>query len=128
MVTLAYSTIVTFSGLGVCDGSVQPNRTVRIENSILVASAAFDALDNPTMGNCSFTSTLLSRQSSAPTGTFVADPLFVDPSGGNYRLQDLSPAIDAGNPATVPISPDLDGIVRPQGGAPDLGAHEFQRP
>jgi predicted outer membrane repeat protein len=43
-----------------------------------------------------------------------ADPLFVDATGGNLRLQLISPAIDAGNNAAVPITvtTDLDGNPR----------------
>jgi hypothetical protein len=48
-----------------------------------------------------------------PTGTkgnISADPLFVDPSTGDYRLQGGSPCIDAGNNANVPAdAADLNG-------------------
>ncbi len=67
-----------------------------------------------------------------------ADPLFVDPSGGDYRLSTGSPAIDAGYNDLVPAwaTTDLDGNQRfvddpatPDtgiGNPPvDLGAYEF---
>ncbi len=54
-------------------------------------------------------------------GNIEADPLFVDPTNGDYRLQDNSPCIDAGNP-----SPDFnDGFFPPGLGAVhnDMGAY-----
>ncbi len=49
--------------------------------------------------------------------------LFVDPVNNDYHLKSGSPAINAG--ITVPeVTDDLEGIVRPQGSAYDLGAYE----
>jgi len=73
------------------------------------------------------------------TGNLVADPRFLAPSLGNYRLRPDSPAIDAGvNSATgrgnnwylqtIDITApdtDLDGHSRPVGAAVDMGAYEF---
>ncbi|MEM9874953.1 MAG: choice-of-anchor Q domain-containing protein [Myxococcota bacterium] len=62
------------------------------------------------------------------------DPMFQAPLlvigmpqvGGDYRLQTGSPAIDAGN-GTLNTTPlDLDGNMRVQGQAIDLGAYEAQ--
>jgi len=87
------------------------------------------------------------------TGNIDADPVFVDPDNGDYRLQAGSPCIDAGNNWGVPqdtedldgdgdtreLTPwDLDGNPRfnadpadfdPGCGVPvvvDIGAYEFQ--
>ena len=49
------------------------------------------------------------------TGNIAADPLFVDPSNGDYRLQSTSPCIDAGDPAS-PL--DLDGTRADMGALP----------
>jgi hypothetical protein len=49
------------------------------------------------------------------------DPMFVDPSSGNYQLKAGSPAIDMG----TMLSPYTNGYV---GSAPDLGAFEYGAP
>lgn len=51
-----------------------------------------------------------------------ADPKFVNP-GSDFRLQDVSPAVDAGT--NVGIMMDLDGNPRPQGTGYDIGAYEY---
>lgn len=60
------------------------------------------------------------------------DPLFVDPTGGDYHIQPGSPAIDAGgNPQTElinqPINTDVDGDARPNAlsNGFDIGADEL---
>jgi hypothetical protein len=64
-------------------------------------------------------------QGGAPGSTNLdADPRFVDPSVGDYRLLPDSPSIDAGV-AEGEASDDLDGQARPQGRTVDLGAYEF---
>jgi hypothetical protein len=54
---------------------------------------------------------------------FDRDPLFVDPSTGNFTLRTGSPGIDAGDRSVAPPT-DIFGVPRPQGGAVDLGAYE----
>lgn len=54
---------------------------------------------------------------------FVAEPQFIDPANGDFRLKPGSPGIDAG--ATIEeIKTDLLGTPRPQGKAFDIGAYE----
>ncbi len=73
-------------------------------------------------------------------GNIDADPRFVDPANGDYRLGDGSPCIDGGNNSLVPPESefDLDGLPRfvndpgmpdmGEGSAPivDMGCYEFQ--
>jgi fibronectin-binding autotransporter adhesin len=56
------------------------------------------------------------------TNNYVGAPAFVDPNSGNYHIGPTSTAIDKGINAGV--TSDIDGEIRPQGSAPDLGADE----
>jgi hypothetical protein len=56
-----------------------------------------------------------------------ANPLFIDPIGGNFRLEETSPARNAGDiiiSESIPL--DLDGNNRILDGKPDLGAYEWK--
>ena len=52
------------------------------------------------------------------------DPMFVNPAGADFHLQENSPAIDQGSPADAP-SDDFEGHARPYGAGYDIGADEF---
>ncbi|UCF04982.1 MAG: choice-of-anchor D domain-containing protein, partial [bacterium] len=58
-------------------------------------------------------------------GNIDADPLFVDVAGGNLRLLDGSPAVDAGDNSApnLPVT-DIAGQPRIQNGTVDMGAYE----
>ncbi|MEZ4984365.1 MAG: choice-of-anchor Q domain-containing protein [Saprospiraceae bacterium] len=64
-------------------------------------------------------------------GNLNVDPLFVDDANGDFRLQDCSPAIDAGTNTNAPAI-DLDANPRPVNATElatatvDMGAYEFQ--
>lgn len=60
----------------------------------------------------------------AGTGDISADPLLVDVTVGDFRLQAGSPCIDAGTESGAPTT-DIAGVPRPQGDGFDIGAHEF---
>ncbi len=55
-------------------------------------------------------------------GNIAADPVFVAPNAGNFRLRVGSPALD--QCAQVPTPHDLDQRPRPQAFAADMGAYE----
>jgi parallel beta-helix repeat protein len=67
-------------------------------------------------------------------GNIDADPLFLNPLRGNYRLLPTSPCIDTGDNAAVPtgVLTDLDGKPRVVDGngdgnaVVDMGAYEYQ--
>ncbi len=56
----------------------------------------------------------------------LLSPGFVDPLGGNYRLQTSSPLRDAGHATFAGGQPDLDGLPRVNGSSVDIGAYENQ--
>jgi hypothetical protein len=59
---------------------------------------------------------------------WIGDPLFVDSTNGNLRLQSNAPCINAGNNAYVATITDLDGNPRIVRGSVDIGAYEYQGP
>jgi hypothetical protein len=61
------------------------------------------------------------------TNAVVGAPIFVDAVGGDYHQRHDSPLIDAGDPAPLAPTEDLDGLPRPVGRV-DLGAFEHQTP
>ncbi len=66
--------------------------------------------------------------STAYSGTGIGpgpNSIAVDPvySGGGFELDPSSPCIDAAT--TSNITEDIDGTVRPQGTAPDMGCYEY---
>ncbi len=58
--------------------------------------------------------------SSMPAGS----EMFIDEAHNDFHLDPTSPVIDAGD-TNATVTDDLDGAVRPQGDAPDMGAYEF---
>ncbi len=58
---------------------------------------------------------------------FVAEPQFVDPEHGDYRLKPGSPGIDAGVTIEA-VGADLRGVERPQGNGYDVGCYETEQP
>ena len=123
------------------------NSSAEVRNSIL-----WDNTPNQVSGSAS--AIFSNVQGGWPgVGNIDADPLFVDPDGGDYRLSSGSPSIDAGHNWGVPIDEndydedsvlcelfpvDLDGNPRfnadeadfdPGCGVPvvvDMGAYEYQ--
>jgi parallel beta-helix repeat protein len=58
------------------------------------------------------------------SNNLTTDPKFVNPAGSDFRLQSLSPAINAGA-VLLEVSTDFDGRFRPQGVTYDIGAFEY---
>lgn len=60
-----------------------------------------------------------------PGMIFSADPLFFNPSGGDFHLMPCSPGIDAGNNNAIAMpATDLSGEPRIQNKAADIGPYE----
>jgi len=62
-------------------------------------------------------------------GNLATNPVFVEPTRGDYHLCPSSPCIDAGDPKYNPKSDetDRDGRARRRGSAVDMGAYEGSR-
>jgi hypothetical protein len=60
-------------------------------------------------------------------GNVTVDPLFVNPSGGDFHLRFDSPVIDAGTPEGAPDH-DFEGDLRPQYQGYDMGADQTVAP
>lgn len=129
-VTLASSIVASNAGTGV--GGPDPGAKGRItaggSGHLLVDIDHSDLFDNqeeyaPWIGDRTGTS-----------GNISADPGFLaGPPGGDYRLVDGSPCVDAGNNAVAPLPiTDLDGKARLRDGnfdgtaIVDMGAYELQ--
>jgi PKD repeat protein len=61
-------------------------------------------------------------------GNIDADPMFVEPANGDFRLRPDSPCINAGLNDYASSPADLDGLPRIVSGTVDIGAYEFQGP
>jgi hypothetical protein len=61
------------------------------------------------------------------TGNITSDPMFVDPSNGDYHLRPDSPCIDVGTPYYLfaEYLADIDGQCRLVGGSVDMGSDEY---
>jgi hypothetical protein len=105
-----------------------PHRHVAITNSIIYGNnVGFSSI----IGRYVVTYSLMERYKVAmevlEPGNIDGntDPLFVNPSGGDYRLKSGSPAINAGNNKAVPPNhTDIAGHLRIQGGRVNMGAYE----
>jgi hypothetical protein len=113
----------------------------QIRNSVIwgnTASTAPGIVDAMGTGVIAYS---IVQDSSYPTsagadGNMKTDPQFMQlvqassgspTTGGNYRLQSGSPAINAGDPAYTPTGAaalDPDGTARIKGGRVDMGAYE----
>jgi hypothetical protein len=110
------NTVPNGSGRFLCISGATTASTLIVRNNIFPAGSVFSG---------AFTHTNNLYRTSPGTlgpGEKVGDPLFVNPGAGDYHLQPMSPAIDAG--ADLGYTEDFDGDVVPQGTAPDMGAFE----
>ncbi len=108
-------------------GAGSPGLSMLLQNNIVYAVGGEDYIA-PSSSTALITGTnnLWFGAGSAPTfltGSVNADPLFVSSASRDFRLQTASPAIDAG--VNTSLSQDYGGVLRPQGLAYDIGAHEF---
>jgi hypothetical protein len=113
-------------------GVEESSGTITFRNSI-VGSNNSDGNSKNVVGSYNVSYSLLQGGGSTDVGVITDDPLFVAPdvagpgtpsTGGNYRLQLLSAAVDAGSNSLNSAATDLDGNPRAHGCAVDMGAYE----
>ena len=112
------------SASGTQGGAVENDATATLTDDILWGNTALYAgeIGIATTGNPVTTANYSDIQGGlSGTGNIHQDPLFVNPSGGDYHLKVGSPCLGAGTPITG-ITTDLDGKTR--GNPPSIGAYE----
>jgi hypothetical protein len=101
--------------------------TLEIRNNVFVAGSEPNVVDGSVELPAGAWTNLWSGDAPAWDGAAISgEPGFVDAAGLDFHLAQGSPAVDAGDPSALEVAPaDMDGVVRPQGAAPDLGAFEY---
>ena len=117
---------IRFTTIADTDVTVSVPHIVCAQSPVAVSASIIWAPRQPTIinGNCVFSEQNIvgpTVSGSPAINVSNADPLFVDITNSNFRLQSTSPAIDKVDtgPAT-----DIDGNPRPRGVKFDLGAYE----
>ena len=125
----ATSLIINNTFYGCRTGIGQNAGTPLVKNNIVVNSTLRGMAALPNTANCNlvYSNVAAYFAGSVPGANDVnLDPIFVDPSNGNFHLQKSSPAINAGaNLSSSGVATDILGIARPQGSAYDIGAYEY---
>lgn len=76
-------------------------------------------------GNLKYTLAEVQSNLGYDINSMFGDPKFIDMNGGNYSLLLGSSAIDGGFNLGNPYDQAIDGTLRPQGSAYDIGAYEI---
>lgn len=115
-----------------------PDASVTVLNSAFAGSTGSDCMIwNNGAGGCISDNTVAGVNAcsaewspcSAANGNTVCTPDFVDPAGGDFRLQATSTCMDQGTEPTSyydgpDVYLDIDGVTRPQGSGWDIGINE----
>jgi hypothetical protein len=109
------------------NGPVPFNAT--FENNIVFASGPPAGIGGNAVASgqgCTFRNNVVSPQPTALPNNIISDPQFVNLGARDYHLTSTSPARDAAVPGALPSDHDIDGVSRPQGSLPDIGAFELK--
>ncbi len=130
-VTFENCTVVTNGGEGIRQSSrtlPAVPATVLLRNSIVWANGD-DLVDAATSTITKRNNAIEDGDGVGSDGNIQADPLFVNASGGNFRLSVGSPCVNAGtNQTWMGTAPDLDGNARVDNDVVDLGCYEQVTP
>jgi hypothetical protein len=116
---------------GINYGQIMSNYSgdVKVINNILYSAPNKPISSNNKSTNTTFNYNLYnnngSRANSVGPNDIIADPQFVNPSGGDFRIKGTSRAINNGFKWTN-LNNDYFGNPRPVGAGYDIGAHEYQ--
>jgi hypothetical protein len=115
---------------GVDSDTSRPVISVDIKNNIIyIQSSATDYISILSTGFQNVSNNLYYGNGNGPSSdkkAINANPLFLNPSAGDFHLQSNSPAIDNGtNDVSSIVKNDFDGNPRPQGSVYDIGAFEY---
>lgn len=105
------------SNASISGGAVTCGDPVALDSSIFTAAS-----DSPLGAGCTATYSLFAATPPAGEGNVMGDPAFVGTD--DFHIGPTSAARDAADPAAS-IELDIDGEVRPQGTARDIGADEI---
>jgi parallel beta-helix repeat protein len=110
------------------DGQIFANSSsdVNILNNILYAYPGKNVNSNYNNTNVTYNYNVYANSTIIPVkgaNDIIADPKFINPSIGDFRLQSTSPAIDKGFTWTN-LTTDFAGNNRPSGAGYDIGAFE----
>lgn len=117
--TIASPTVAAGTAVSIDSG------TARIRNTIVTSQSVGIAGHEAVFQDYNFFFGVTTPVSGTVDGgdhTVTGPPAFVDPGADEYHLAAGSAAIDAG--ADLGVTTDIDGDVRPQGRAPDVGFDE----
>ncbi|UCG56624.1 MAG: right-handed parallel beta-helix repeat-containing protein, partial [Phycisphaerales bacterium] len=115
VVNIDHTTIVTWKTPGVVDVGIQSHNKYgvtsgtiiyNVTNSIIDATDPVDVQDPYVESDIHIDYSDIFSETWPGTGNLNADPTFVDRANHDYRLQDVSPCINAGDPGADP-DPDL---------------------
>ncbi|MDF5709047.1 MAG: right-handed parallel beta-helix repeat-containing protein [Nostoc sp. S4] len=117
---------------GILYGQISMNDTsdVKVLNNILYSrSGAPINMDSGKNSNTTFNYNLYNNNGYSASGSgpndIIADPQFVNASGGDFRLKSTSRAINSGSKFSY-LTTDILGNPRVRGSAPDRGAYEMR--
>lgn len=121
--TVYNSTIVDNQAASGAAVAIDDSAGTGVYESVIIRNNTANGAAIPQIGSGG-TATHSNIQGIASTsGNIDADPAFFP---GSHHLRPGSPCIDAGSPSSSAWGQDLDGDVRIQGAAVDMGADEFQ--